>query len=67
MKVFISNKLDNYLEFGCIVVASSEKEAKKKVLEDLIRDGWEFDEDHIRLEEVDLTYTHTKFIDPLNS
>ncbi|MEK3879797.1 hypothetical protein [Paenibacillus sp. FSL M7-0420] len=67
MNVYYCQKLDSSLEFGVVVVADTEENGKKKVLEQLIADGWEFEEDAIQLTQLDTSSSNAIFIDPINN
>ncbi|PWK13952.1 hypothetical protein [Tumebacillus permanentifrigoris] len=67
MEVFICQSLNKIsIEMGCVVVANSEKEAKKQVVKDFKAKGWDLSEEHVHLTKVNTTVPHTVIIDPLN-
>lgn len=67
MKVFVCNCFPHEVEFGGIVVAETEQEAKVLLKEMVVKGGWVTELNSIKLVEVDLSKPNAMIIDPVNA
>lgn len=67
MKVFVCNCFPHELEFGGVVVAETEEDAKIQLRELVVKEGWVTDIKSIELVEIDLSKPNALIIDPVNA
>jgi hypothetical protein len=65
--VFACNCLPHEPEFGGVVVAETEKDAKILLKELVVKAGWVTDSDSIELIEIDLSKPNAMLIDPIKA
>lgn len=67
MKAFACNCLPHELEFGGVVVAETEQDAKILLKEVVVKAGWVTDLKSIELVELDLSKPNAMLIDPIKA
>lgn len=67
MKVFVCNCLPHELEFGGVVVAETEQDARIQLKELVVKAGWVTDLKSIKLVELDLSKPNAMLIDPVEA
>ena len=67
MKVFVCNCFPHEMEFGGVVVAETEQDAKMQLKDIVVKGGWVTDIKSIELVEIDLSKPNALIIDPVKA